>query len=320
MEYNCNICKKNYSSYQTLWTHNKKFHTYTNVVNVRNVENVDTITTNPIILKSNKLICKFCKKIFKSQSNKCQHEKNVCNKKQKNTEIELEKLKIQKIKEEKELKDKDIELLKLKIELKNKSSIINTNNNTINNINNTKNETINNTKNETINNITINAMGDEIINKLTSKEIKNLADKGNNAIIHIVELLNFNGRFPENQYFCNTSLEGDYVTVYDTKTKKINKELKHEFYDKLLLNSYRKVNEVICNIEFNNDKLNIHDKYKEKLEESVNTVNVFNPRHKKIYKQNINQLSYNKKNIVLDTWTKTKPLTFDDLDDFSDED
>ena len=27
MEYKCNICNKLYSSYQSLWIHNKKFHT-----------------------------------------------------------------------------------------------------------------------------------------------------------------------------------------------------------------------------------------------------------------------------------------------------
>jgi hypothetical protein len=26
MVYKCNICNKDYSSYQTLWVHNKKFH------------------------------------------------------------------------------------------------------------------------------------------------------------------------------------------------------------------------------------------------------------------------------------------------------
>ena len=26
MEYICNICNKNYSSYQSLWIHNKKYH------------------------------------------------------------------------------------------------------------------------------------------------------------------------------------------------------------------------------------------------------------------------------------------------------
>ncbi len=27
MEYRCNICNKDYSSYQSLWIHNKKYHT-----------------------------------------------------------------------------------------------------------------------------------------------------------------------------------------------------------------------------------------------------------------------------------------------------
>ena len=30
MEYKCNICNKQYSSYQSLWIHNKKYHTTKN--------------------------------------------------------------------------------------------------------------------------------------------------------------------------------------------------------------------------------------------------------------------------------------------------
>jgi hypothetical protein len=296
MEYNCNKCNKKYSSYQTLWTHNKKFHT--EPVILPSEMSVKSEIKSEASMKN--FNCRLCNKIYFNKQSRWSHEKICKNKNNiittQNNELEIKKIELEKI-------EKETELVKLKLELKNKS-IKNINNGTINN---------------TVNNITINAMGDEIINKLTANEIRKLADSGNNALIHIVELLNFNERFPENQYFCNTSLEGDYVTVYDKNTAKLNKELKLEFYDKLLSNSYRKVNEVLCNIEFNNKKLQIHDKYKEKLEESVDTTRVFNPRHKKIYKQNINQISYNKKNMVLDTWSKVKPPTFDDYTDSDEE-
>jgi hypothetical protein len=295
MTHNCDKCNKNYASYQSLWIHNKKFHTTTST------QHPLTPLQDPQLPQTDiKFKCTHCSKLFSRKDNLKRHEK-TCKPKINNNEkeLELEKIKLEKI-------NAETELVKLKLELKNKSTK-NINNGTINN-------------NNTVNNITINAMGDEIINKLTTNEIKKLADKGNNALIHIVELLNFNERFPENQYFCNTSLEGDYVTVYDKNTAKINKELKLEFYDKLLSNSYRKVNEVLCNIEFNNKKLQIQDKYTKKLEESVDTTRVFNHRHKKIYKQNINQLSYNKKDMVLGTWSKVKPPTFDDRDDYTDSD
>ena len=65
----CNICNKNYSSYKSLWTHNKKFHK--NNDNIQIVDNkTNQIVDNDIEQITNKLLetnCEFCSKILKNK-------------------------------------------------------------------------------------------------------------------------------------------------------------------------------------------------------------------------------------------------------------
>jgi len=74
MEYKCNICNKLYSSYQSLWIHNKKFHS------------PEVINCNNIVINSNKNVikktynCKFCNKEFNMRQYKYSHQKSCKNK------------------------------------------------------------------------------------------------------------------------------------------------------------------------------------------------------------------------------------------------
>jgi DNA-directed RNA polymerase subunit RPC12/RpoP len=79
MEYRCDHCNKKYSSYQSLWIHNKKYHT---IKNIDSTGNVLICTGNVLENKSEttNYKCKYCKKIFKSRQNKWDHEKNNCKK------------------------------------------------------------------------------------------------------------------------------------------------------------------------------------------------------------------------------------------------
>jgi hypothetical protein len=86
MEYKCEVYNKNYKSYKSLWNHNSKYHN--NNSNLGLIESTNGhIHQNNGLLKSdiglifcekNNLQCKYCKKIFKSNSNKCQHENKHC--------------------------------------------------------------------------------------------------------------------------------------------------------------------------------------------------------------------------------------------------
>ena len=65
----CKTCNKEYSSYQSLWNHNKKFHVNTNVNNVNtnvntNVNNVNTNVNNNVNNVNKTYNCLYCNKIF----------------------------------------------------------------------------------------------------------------------------------------------------------------------------------------------------------------------------------------------------------------
>lgn len=77
MEYKCNICNKIYSSYQSLWIHNKKFHN--KIVNNKTTLRQPVVSqkTSPISIKT--FNCNKCSKIYMHKQSKYRHEKK-CNK------------------------------------------------------------------------------------------------------------------------------------------------------------------------------------------------------------------------------------------------
>jgi len=93
--FNCNICIKKYSSYKSLWNHNKKYHN-TNVSNIG--QNVSNIGQNVSKKNISSLNCKFCNKIFSTAQNRWKHENKVCKKKfNENNKIELLENKIKEL-------------------------------------------------------------------------------------------------------------------------------------------------------------------------------------------------------------------------------
>ena len=113
----CNICNKTYSSYSSLWNHNKNIHK-NNIIN--NNKNTTFCKQNDNI---NNLICNYCNKIFSHRNSKWVHEKKckiICNKKEE--EKQLYEIKIAEFNKEIKLaeidKEKEIELAKINLELK----------------------------------------------------------------------------------------------------------------------------------------------------------------------------------------------------------
>lgn len=295
VEYSCQICNKNYATYQTMWMHNKKFHKNPAATPpptpaatpspppAATPQPPPAATLPPIpaatpLIESNDKTynCSYCDKTFRLRQYRWKHEKTC---KGNNKEIL-------------ELKNKISELEK-KITLNDKKEP-----NVINNINN---------GNIINNNIVINNYGSESISCLSLDDIKKIAKKNINSLLYITKLLNFNENFPENHSFCTTSLEGNYVTVYNKDKNILEKKNKNDFYDLVLLNSINKLNDLIFHLEFTDDieKKNLGKKYIAKLENILNNSEyIYSKRHKKVYKTNINQISYNKKNTVLNTWRK----------------
>jgi hypothetical protein len=119
MEYRCDHCKKNYSSYQSLWIHNKKFHTNididvnknVNTVNVCVNTNVNTVNIKHAT-KVKQYFCSKCDKVFNLRQGRYQHEKNCKVNKEENKDKEIKQLEL-------ELKKKEEENIKIREEFTN---------------------------------------------------------------------------------------------------------------------------------------------------------------------------------------------------------
>ena len=103
MEHMCNICNKNYSSYKSLWNHNKKFHMSevnkkstlrSTIVNTNTPENEEINNIN-----NKKHACKYCEKEFNTKQSKSRHEKNYCKNKEESDKIKALEKKIDKLTE-----------------------------------------------------------------------------------------------------------------------------------------------------------------------------------------------------------------------------
>ena len=296
MDYNCNTCKKKYSSYQSLWIHNKKFHKQIVSKSFQKVS-ADNPNVSIDILNTtkNNTKCRYCNKIFSCSQNRWKHENRVC----------INKTNI--IEENKKLKEENAVL-------KNNQSIINKNShNTTNN---------NNTNNGTINNITINAFGKEKLYDLPIKELKKFIRDDDDYLYNIIKYINFNEKYPENHSFCNTSLEGKYMSLLNTKTNTIEKVNKNDFLEKVYENATDKIEGIILHLEHDKDfREQFQEKYIMHFKNKYDRVCELFIRsniHKKRYKTNINQLSYNKKELVRNTWSNLKDVKEDDEDMYSD--
>jgi len=240
----CDICNKDYSSYKSLWAHNKKFHSN---------EGSKCIPNEP---KStpNVLICSYCKKEFSSRQNRWKHEKKVCE----NKKILDEKLKkLDKI----DILEKEIQILK-----KEKTKETNVNNGTINN--------------GTINNIVINNYNEDNIDYITDKFkylILNMIPQDQvNTIPKLLENVKFNPNHKENNNFKIKSDRSKICWKYqDNEWKAANKKKSLwellEYGNKLLKRFYDEKKETL------NDE--IKEKYHDfqdsivKLKKNLETLN-----------------------------------------------
>jgi hypothetical protein len=268
--YNCKSCAKTYASYKSLWNHNKKFHTpepQTPTTAPTKVEIVPTIKPQNM--------CLYCNKILSRNDARYRHEKTC---KTKNNIIK-------KLEEENKIIKEEIK------QLKNKSNNT-TNNNTTNNINN---GTINN------NTFIINKIGEETINKLSYDDIKDIFRQHKNCLYHAISYVNFNKNIPENHNFYNSSLEGKYINVYNNDKNEIEKKNKKDFFDTILLSSIS-----ITSLLYERIKRSVSRRKQLKLRKMIDEIKniAYIGRNKKIYITNFNEISYNNKNIVKNTWNK----------------
>jgi hypothetical protein len=216
-EYKCEKCNKLYSSRNSLWNHNNKFHKPLSSDQLQIAPNSSVqLQIAPKENENNNLLlptqCKYCKKIFAKVSNLTRHYK-IC--KHKINMEETTELK----QEIHELKNTMNEILKtIKIHPKTLEKI----NKQLNNCNNTTNNTINNTNsNNTINNIinnniTLVKFGEENLEKtLTKKEKIKILENMYYSLEESIKLTHFNKKHPEMNNICITNLRDEIGYVYN---------------------------------------------------------------------------------------------------------
>jgi len=239
----CKICNKYYSSYKSLWNHNKKFH----ILEVSK-------SNSKVTLKSSKSNSKVTLKSSKSNSNVSEEKSNniinnykcnYCDKKYKYKHQLICKNNIEK--DNMEIKNTLNELLKLcKIHPKTLEKI---NKQLINN--NINNGTINN---GTINNKTVNIIkfGTEELNKILSQsEILKILNRKMSSLEESIKMIHFNDDKPEFKNIYITNLKDQYAYIFDGS--KFIAVLKSDILEELVDNH-------IENIEYSADE------YKEKLQ------------------------------------------------------
>ncbi len=254
---------------------NKYYKTYQSLWNHNKLKHPDK--SAKIQSEAKKFKCENCGGFFTRKFNLQQHVKNSC--------------KVNKMETIVEMKQTINELVKKIKTLENKPIINNTTNNTTNN---------------TINNIYINKTGTENVLELNDIEVNDIFSKEISGVMSLVKYINFNSRLPSNHSFCSKSLEGKYLLSYNTEESKIESIRKKYFYQELLSNAVNNL-ELLYKL-----KKNQIDKNKqEKIEDTIQRLKeiITGSFTNKILKEMLNhliQLSYNSKDIVLETWYNSK--------------
>jgi hypothetical protein len=287
-EHKCNICNKIYSSYKTLWTHNKIKHK-NNINNVPINSNKNPNDSN-IIHNYN---CRYCEKSYDKVKTRWAHEqkcKIIFDEKEKqNNEIKLaeinsnEKIKLAEINKQKEIKLAEINLELKKVEIKKENSIIKqkTNRNpTIKNINkllqnriiasseayigpsglnmNNSNLTSNsnnttNIQNNTVHNhFKIEGFGKEnILDVITDKEKKLILNQGCESIEKLIEIV-YIGKYDQFKNILITNKRENDIYTYDDKSDAYIINDKKLVLNKLVSNRVEDVEEIYNEFDENN--------------------------------------------------------------------
>ncbi len=171
---------------------------------------------------------------------------------------------------------------------------------TINNIQ-TQNNIQNNiqTQNNITNvfNITFNKLGNEDIGVLTQDEIEEIINNGLDSAIKLIEFINFNNDHPQNHTFCTTSLNNKYASVLNTEKNVIEKHRKVDIYDKVLFYALNHIDILKDNIINKKKKKHFELKITD-LEKKI----YGDMKYKKIFIEQLNALSYNKRSMINNTW------------------
>ena len=246
MTYTCNICNKLYSSYQSLWIHNKKFHSPNVSNNSPNVSNNSPNVSSNIC--PNKTLCKYCNKKYSTPQNRWKHEQKCKLKKTAMDEMNILKETIN------ELKNQVSSLLKDKGKIHHK---------TLQKINNQ----LNNINNGSIINNTYVKFGDLEYEKiLNNNQIKHILNKQYKCLEESIKQIHFNEDIPEYNNVFITNMKDDIAYVFNGK--QFISIRKNEMLNDLIDTHIKEIN---LSLEKNKNKLN--EKYVTKLEKFLDMLN-----------------------------------------------
>jgi hypothetical protein len=181
------------------------------------------------------------------------------------------------------------------IEIKTKISQLETKPNIVN---------YNNTTNNTQNIIIATPPGLESIDNINSRQKKFIMNKGLSSLMYLIETTNFDKKVLENHSYCVTALNDKHASMVDTKTNSIIKTDKVDLFDKVLAGSLNKLE------QFSNDDSFTSTEKMEFIDVVKRLKNVLFNEKKSIkkYYNEINLLSYNNKDLIMDTWNYLKKL------------
>jgi len=252
--YKCNICKKFYKSYKSLWKHNYTYHKNDVVIQEKNVvksvaENVvkcNTVIQDGVIKKDNS-VCKYCNKKLVDRTSRWKHEQ-IC-----------------KIKDKKNLENINKKVLDI-------------NNNTLKNSNLSINAGIINDNKQ----ITINNFGNDNLDYITDKFKNNLMkhflfeEEFTEPIPKLIQNINFNEKHKENNNVKITNMRSKTGQKYiDKKWVHASKEALLEelfaFGDKCIQKFLDEMDHIPLNIqdgfdEFQGRKDSLKDFIKKEIE------------------------------------------------------
>ena len=274
-KFKCDLCNVIYSTNVKLINHKKKIHNIDNDLKYLNCKKCGKSFLRRQNLYAHNKICK--KTISNEIKNNNLTESNINNEQ---TIVLIEQIKI--------LSQKVNELTESN--KKNKSININSNNN-----NNNTNNTINN-------NIIINGIGKEDMSFLSLEDKQNILKAGLNSIFKLVEKINFNDNQPTNHNFCVTSINDKHASIINPDNNKIIKADKTSLFDTVAINNFRKLESIANNPDFTDSENDLYNNEISKLKDMLFIDN----NGLKIFHSEINLLSYNNKDIILDTWKNIK--------------
>jgi len=261
VEFPCKVCNKDYSSYKSLWNHNKKFHNSNNNLLTANnnllTTNNNLLTTNNNLLTTNNKIkiynCKYCNKIYNLQQSKWKHEQKCKNKTNDKNEIEVLKNTINEMKEQFAL------ILKEKGKMHHKTLQKINNQLNYNNINHGK--ITNNINNTYV------KFGDLDYQKvLNNKQVKHILNQQYMSLEESIKQIHFNEDLPEYSNIFITNMKDDLAYVFDGK--QFISVRKNEMLNELIDTHVKEIN---LSLEKNKNKLN--EKYVIRLEKFLDMLN-----------------------------------------------